>query len=275
MKYGSHISFSGNSKYLIGACEETIKNKANSMMIYLGGPQSSLRVSTDKYNLEEYKEKYTSMIKAEDIIVHAPYIINPSSLSKSDFAVEFLIQEISRMNFIGAKYLVLHPGSATDGTREQCLEQLVQSIKNVLENTKDVVILLETMSGKGNELGKTFSELKYVLEKVDSNRIGICVDTCHIWDAGYDLTKPHKIINELKNNNLLDKIKVIHVNDSKNPLGAHKDRHENIGKGFIGFEVIKNFIDLECFDDVYKILETPYVDDKPIYDKEIAMLFHK
>lgn len=275
MKYGSHISFSKSTKYLIGACEETLSNKANSMMIYLGGPQSSLRVGVENYLLDEYKEKFMNQIRPEDIIVHAPYIINPSSLSKSAFAIQFMKEELKRMNFIGSKYIVLHPGSATDGSIEECLEQLVKSIKEILSTTKEVVILLETMSGKGNELGINFEQLKYVIDNVSSERLGICLDTCHIWDAGYDLSNPQKIISELEENGLLHKIKVIHVNDSKNPLGAHKDRHENIGRGFIGLNTIKNFINLPYFDNVYKILETPFVDDKPIYNKEIEMLFNK
>lgn len=274
MKYGSHISFT-KPDYLVGAVEESLKNKANALMIYLGGPQSSLRVSTELYRTKEYIEKYSNIIKPEDIIIHAPYIVNPASLSKSAFAVEFLVAEIKRMNTFGAKYMVLHPGASTEFSKEDSINELVKNLKTIISKTKDVVILLETMSGKGTEIGSKFEELKEIIEKVSSERLGICLDTCHIWDAGYDISNPKKIISELKNLNILDKIKVLHVNDSKNELGSHKDRHENIDKGLIGLETIKNFIDQPEFDECPKILETPYVDDKPIYDKEIEMLFGK
>ena len=275
MKYGSHISFSKQNNYLVGAGKETLNNKANSMMIYLGGPHSSIRTSVENYNLEHYISEYSKDIPVKNIIVHAPYIVNPASISKGEFAVSFLIEEIERMNYIGAEYLVLHPGAYTDSIKEESINKLIDNLKSIISKTKNVVILLETMSGKGTEIGSNFEELSFIVKSVNSDRIGICLDTCHIWDAGYDLNDYESIIKKLKDLDLLRKIKVIHVNDSKNDLGSKKDRHENIGNGKIGFITIKKFIELPCFDDVFKILETPYVNDKPIYDKEIQMLFHK
>lgn len=270
-KIGSHISFKSPS-YLPGAAKESIDNGANAMMIYLGAPQSSKRVSIEKYKLDEYKEKFKDKIKPEDIVVHAPYITNPANKEKQEFAINFLIKEIERMNYIGAKHLVLHPGAFTKFSKEEALDTLIESLDIILNSTKKVEISLETMAGKGTEIGINFKDLKYVVDKVNSDRINICLDTCHVWDAGYDINNYDELIAELKKYDLYKLIKVIHVNDSKNPLGAAKDRHENIGKGFIGLKPLHKIVNSPDFDNVIMILETPWVDGKPIYKEEIEML---
>ena len=272
IKLGSHMTFSGANKYLLGAVEESIQNKANCMMVYLGAPQNARRVDISNFNIEEYKEKYSEIIKPEDIVVHAPYIVNPASVEKYQFAIDFLIKEIERMNAIGAKYLVLHPGAHTKFTREEAIKTLVNSLKEILSKTKDVEISLETMAGKGTEIGTTFEELSYIIKEVGGDRVNICLDTCHVWEAGYDIRDFDLLINELKKNDLLELVKVIHVNDSKNELGAHKDRHENIGKGHIGIEPLKRIIHSKEFENTICVLETPWVENKPIYDKEIELL---
>ena len=272
IKLGSHITFNGANKYLLGAVEESIQNKANCMMVYLGAPQNARRVDISNFNIEEYKEKYSEIIKPEDIVVHAPYIVNPASVEKHQFAIDFLVKEIERMNAIGAKYLVLHPGAHTKFTREEAIKTLVNSLKEILSKTKDVEISLETMAGKGTEIGTSFEELSYIIKEVGSDRVNICLDTCHVWEAGYDIRDFDLLINELKKNDLLELVKVIHVNDSKNELGAHKDRHENIGKGHIGIEPLKRIIHSKEFENTICVLETPWVENKPIYDKEIEIL---
>lgn len=270
-KIGSHISFKAPN-YLEGSAFESIENGANTMMIYLGAPQSANRVDESKYKLEEYMEKYSDKIKPEDIVIHAPYITNPANPEKSRFAIDFLIRDIERMNYIGAKHLVLHPGSHTKFSREESISELIKSLKEIFSKTKDVEISLETMAGKGTEIGTTIKELKYIVDQVNNERLNICLDTCHAWDAGIDVTNFPEMIKELKKYELFDLIKVIHVNDSKNQFGAAKDRHENIGKGFIGLEPLKKIVNSKEFDGVLMILETPWVDGKPIYDKEIKML---
>ena len=274
LKLGSHISFKAPG-YLPGAIQESLDNKANCLMIYLGAPQSSRRIDVEKYKREEYIEKYKDIISPENIVIHAPYIVNPASLDeqKRGFAIDFLIKEIERMNYIEAEHLVLHPGAHTKYGRQESIDILIKSLKEIFSKTKDVEISIETMSGKGTEVGITFEELQYIVKKVNNKRLNICLDTCHIWDAGYDLiNKPDEIINKLKELDLLKLIKVIHVNDSKNVLGASKDRHENIGEGHIGYEAIKSFIHRKEFKDSIMILETPWKNGKPIYDKEIKML---
>lgn len=272
IKLGSHISFK-SPNYLIGAVEEAISYNSNTFMIYLGAPQNTMRSSVEKYMYKEYIEKYSKIIPPQDIIVHAPYIVNPSNPEKSNFAIKFLIEEIERMNYIGCKYLVLHPGASLKFEKEIAIKTLVNSLKQILSKTKNVEIVLETMSGKGSEIGSTLEELKTIISEVNDNRLGICLDTCHIWDAGYDIKNNlDNFISKLKELDLLKLVKVIHLNDSKNDLSSHKDRHENIGKGFITFKSLQNFLYHPAFKNINVILETPWVDGKPIYKNEIEQL---
>ena len=275
IKIGSHISFNKKNGYLIGAVEESINNGANCMMIYLGAPQTSRRASVNDYNIEEYKTKYSHLIKPEDIIIHAPYITNPANIEKHEFAINFLIEEIERMNSFGAKYLVLHPGAYTKFAKQDAIKQLITSLKTILDKTTGVDILLETMSGKGTEIGDNFEDLKHILDKVNEDRLGICFDTCHVWDSGIDIRDYDNVIKLLKENDLFKYIKVFHINDSKNELGSRKDRHANMKQGYIEFESLKKIVNSKDFTNIPMILETPWVDDKPIYKEEIKLLLDK
>lgn len=271
IKLGSHISFKGPD-YLLASIKEALSYKANTLMIYLGPPQSVTRVDVSKYHYEEYLKEYASIIPSEDIIIHAPYIVNAASKTKAQFARDFIVQEIKRMNYIHDKYLVLHPGAFTSFSLQESLDILVESIKYILDKTKDVIICLETMAGKGTEVFTNFDQILYVINKIGNDRVQICLDTCHIWDAGYDIKNYDEFKKQIKENGILKHIKVIHLNDSKNPLGAHKDRHANIGQGFIGLETLRKFVHDPDFDNVNIILETPWTDNGPIYKEEIAML---
>ncbi|WKX02215.1 deoxyribonuclease IV [Candidatus Mycoplasma mahonii] len=272
IKLGSHTPFKAPN-YLMGALEFSKKNKANTMMIYLGAPQNTRRIPMADYQLKEYLAA-AGTIPVEDIVIHAPYIVNPASVDKHQFAVDFLVKDIERINYIGAKYMVLHPGAHTKFTREEGLETLIASLKEIFKQTQDVEIMLETMAGKGTELGTTFEELKYIIDQVDNKRLGICLDTCHVWEAGYDIKDYGGFIKILKDTGVIDYIKVFHINDSKNEMSAHKDRHENIGKGYIGTEALRRFVVGEEFKDIIKVLETPYVDKTPIYKEEIEILLY-
>lgn len=274
IKLGSHISFKAPD-YLVSAVEESLNNKANVMMIYLGAPQTTKRVPVEKYNIDKYNLFFKDLIKPEDIIVHAPYITNAANPEKSLFACQFLIQEIERMNHIGAKYLVLHPGSFTIFTPEKALKTLVNSLKYILSKTKDVVICIETMSGKGSEIGINYEQIMYLINEVNDERVQVCLDTCHVWDAGYNIQNYEEFKQELKSSGIFKHIKVVHLNDSKNSLNSHKDRHENIGKGHIGTDVLKKLVRDPDFDNIPIILETPWVDNKPIYKEEIELLLKK
>ncbi|MHA3828561.1 deoxyribonuclease IV [Mycoplasma sp. Z1473D] len=273
IRLGSHVPFKAPN-YLVESCETSIQNGANAMMIYLGAPQNVRRVETSKYNLAEYEAKYQNAIPKEYVVVHAPYIVNPSNPDKSTFAVDFLVQEIERMNYAGFKYLVLHPGASVEHSVEEALDTLVDSLKEILSQTKDVIICIETMSGKGTEVGINFEQMAHILKWVDSERAQVCLDTCHVWDAGYDIQEYEEFKQELRDWDLLKHIKVIHLNDSKNEVASHKDRHANIGKGTIGLGTLQKFVHDPDFDNIPIILETPIPETGSVYKEEISMLLH-
>ncbi|MDW2933147.1 deoxyribonuclease IV [Mesomycoplasma ovipneumoniae] len=274
IKIGSHVPFK-KPDYLFGAIDISLKNKANTAMIFLGPPQSTMRTQPENYKFEQYVAEFSKQIPPADIVVHAPYILNLANPLKANFSIDFLVKEIEKMNFIGAKFLVLHPGFFTTYTRLEAKNQLVKSLKVILEKTKNVEILLETMAGKGTEMCSSFEEIVEIIQDLNSERIGVCLDTCHVWDAGYDLKNYAEFQQELIKTKIINHIKVIHLNDSVNPLGSKKDRHANIDKGFIGLETLQKIVHDPLFDNIPIILETPYVDNKPIYDQEIALLLKK
>ena len=273
---GSHVSFTKNSQ-LLGSLEEALSYGANTFMFYTGAPQNTNRSNID-YNLtqEAIKLMKSHDIDISKVIVHAPYIINLCNPEKFDFSVKFLTEEVKRVSDLGVKYLVLHPGSHVGLGVEKGISNIILGLKKVFESTScNVTILLETMAGKGTEIGRNLEEIKTIIDSVNNERLGVCLDTCHLHDAGYDLTKFDEFLNEFDNIIGIDKIKCIHINDSKNVIGLHKDRHENIGFGKIGFDTLLNVIYNDKLVDIPKILETPYVDDKPPYKYEIEMIKSK
>lgn len=283
MKLGSHVSNNG-LKMLVGSVEEAVSYGANCFMVYLGAPQNTFRKKIEDQNATEAIQlAKTYGIDPEDIIVHAPYIVNlaQSDDEKFEFAVRFLTQELQGVGAIGAKYMVLHPGAHVGSGANYGISRIAQGINQILYQTRgtDTVIALETMAGKGTECGKTFEEIAKIIELVDDkSRIGVCLDTCHIFDGGYDIVHQYETTLEQFDDIIgFGYLKVIHVNDSKNPLGSHKDRHENIGFGSIGFETLVRIITDERFATVPKILETPYIPvtkeiTLPPYKEEIAMI---
>lgn len=273
---GSHVSFTKNSQ-LLGSLEEALSYGANTFMFYTGAPQNTNRSNID-YNLtqEAIKLMKSHDIDISKVIVHAPYIINLCNPEKFDFSVKFLTEEVKRVSDLGVKYLVLHPGSHVGLGVEKGISNIILGLKKVFESTScNVTILLETMAGKGTEIGRNLEEIKTIIDSVNNERLGVCLDTCHLHDAGYDLTKFDEFLDEFDNMIGIDKIKCIHINDSKNVIGSHKDRHENIGFGKIGFDTLLNVIYNDKLVDIPKILETPYVDDKPPYKYEIEMIKNK
>ena len=179
IKLGSHVAFK-KPDYLVGSIKESLANNANCAMIYLGAPQTAARVNVDQYMLDEYFAEYAGKIAPKHIVIHAPYIINMASKTKSEFARNFLISEINRANQIGSQYIVLHPGSATDLDKNEALDQLIENLKFVLNRTENLIICIETMAGKGNEICTNFEDIMYVINNVNSKRIAICLDTCHV-----------------------------------------------------------------------------------------------
>lgn len=266
MKIGSHVSNNGGLM-LEGAALETIKNGANAMMVYMGAPQNTFRKSSSEMHIEEMQRLLRqNNINLEDVIVHAPYIVNLAQVDddKFNYAVSFLTNEVKLVAKTGAIYMVLHPGAHVGMGYEYGLERIAEGIRIILRNTSftNVVILLETMAGKGTECGINFEQIKRIIDLVKSDRIGVCLDTCHIHDAGYDIINHYEdVINEFDRVIGLNYLKAIHLNDSKNVCSSHKDRHENIGFGEIGFDTLMKFVNDERFIDIPKLLETPYVSD--------------
>lgn len=279
---GSHVSFS-KGQQLVGSINEALSYNANALMLYTGAPQNTVRIPID-VNLtnQGHALLFNNKIDKNHIVVHAPYIVNLANNAgdNNEFAISFLKQELSRIQALGLKYLVLHPGSFVKLTREEGLNNIVNALDEALDNNYGVSILLETMSGKGTEVGIQFNEIKYILDHAKHKELlGVCLDTCHLHDAGYDLTKIDDVLAEFDHLIGLDKIKCIHVNDSKNDRGANKDRHENIGFGKIGFDTLLTVIYHPLLKDVPKILETPYIKSDfssyPPYKFEIEMIKNK
>ena len=274
---GSHIKMS-SPNYYEGVVNSALSMNETTFMFYTGAPSNTFRKKITELKIDEGR----SLIKQHNldenkIVVHAPYIINLSNPVKketTDFGVDFLIQEIKRVESFGLKLLVLHPGSSVGAPKEEALEVLKENLKKVFAKIKtNVIICLETMAGKGSEIGSTFEELHDVIEScANKENLGVCLDTCHINDAGYDVSDVDGILNKFDQVIGLQYLKVIHLNDSKNEKGSHKDRHENIGKGSIGIETLKKYVHHPKLKDIPKILETPYVDDLPPYKEEIDLL---
>lgn len=274
MIIGCHVGFS--NEQLLGSTKQAIDYGANAFMFYTGAPQNTIRKSLDESLINQaYDLMKNSGIELENVICHAPYIINLAnniSEEKWQFSISFLKQELSRCKTLGIKYIVVHPGSAVGLEKSIALKNIADALNFII--TEDgPMILLETMAGKGTECGSSLEEIKEILNQVNSDNIGVCIDTCHLNDAGYDMAKFDKFLEEFDKIIGIDKIHCVHLNDSKNELATHKDRHENLGLGTIGYETLLNVVNNEKLKNVPKILETPYVEKLyPPYKFEIDSL---
>ncbi|UAL51060.1 deoxyribonuclease IV [Metabacillus dongyingensis] len=280
LKIGSHVSMSGK-KMLLAASEEAVSYGANTFMIYTGAPQNTRRKKIEELNIEagQAHMRENGII---DIVVHAPYIINIGNTTNPatfELGVQFLRSEIDRSHALGAKQIVLHPGAHVGAGSEAGIKKIIEGLNEVLDREENVQIALETMAGKGSECGRSFEELAQIIEGVTHNEhLSVCFDTCHTHDAGYDIINDFDgVLQQFDSIIGLDRLKVLHINDSKNISGARKDRHENIGFGHIGFKALNEIVHHPQLADVPKILETPYVgeekkDKKPPYRFEIEML---
>ncbi len=274
---GSHVDLVAPS-YLVGAVETTIAQGANTMMIYTGAPQNSIRKPVETMMIQEaHTLMQAHHIDLNKVIVHAPYIINLGNTIKTDtfdIGVTFLIRELQRVAQMGLSTLVLHPGAHVGEGKDKAIAQIIRGLDQVLATDgTTVTIALETMAGKGTEVGDRFEDLRAIIAGCAyPHRLGICLDTCHIHDAGYDVKNIDDILQSFDTIIGLKKLQVIHINDSKNPQGARKDRHENIGYGHIGFATLVQYIHHRRLDGIPKILETPWIDTIRPYRQEIMML---
>ncbi|MBS4176316.1 deoxyribonuclease IV [Lederbergia citrea] len=280
LKIGSHVSMSGK-KMLLAASEEAVSYGANTFMVYTGAPQNTRRKNIEDLNIEagiaHMKEN-----GIDEFIVHAPYIINIGNTvnpATFELGVNFLRSEIERTAAIGSKQIVLHPGAHVGEGADNGIKKIIEGLNEVLTSEQEVQIALETMAGKGTECGRTFEEIAAIIDGVHHNdKMSVCFDTCHTHDAGYDIVNDFDgVLDEFDKVIGIDRIKILHINDSKNERGAKKDRHENIGFGHIGFDALHYIIHHPQLAHVPKILETPYVGEdkknkKAPYKHEIDML---
>ncbi|WP_312497527.1 deoxyribonuclease IV [Enterococcus sp.] len=280
MLIGSHVSMSGK-KMLLGAAEEAASYDASTFMIYTGAPQNTRRKPVEEMMIHE-GQAFMAEHGMSNIVVHAPYIINLGNTIKPEnfgFAVSFLREEIQRAQALGATQITLHPGAHVGAGTEAGIKQIIKGLNEVLDKEQTAQIALETMAGKGTEIGRTFEELAAIIDGVTLNeKLSVTFDTCHTNDAGYNVKEDFDgVLDEFDRIIGLDRLKVVHVNDSKNPQGSHKDRHANIGFGTIGFDALNKIVHHDKLAQLPKILETPYVGEdkknkKAPYGFEIAML---
>lgn len=282
LKIGSHVGMSGK-KMMLGSVEEALSYNANTFMIYTGAPQNTRRKDLSELNIEAAQ----ALMKEhgiEEFIVHAPYIINLGNTVKPEtyeLAVDFLRLELTRASAMGSRVLVLHPGAHVGAGMDAGIASIVKGLNEVLTDDTDCFVALETMAGKGSEIGRNFEELARIYDGVaKKDRLRVCFDTCHTHDSGYDIIHDFDgVMTEFDRILGKDQIAVFHINDSKNPCGAGKDRHENLGQGHIGFDALKQIVHHPDFEEVPKILETPWIpidgdkkNTRAPYKEEIAML---
>ena len=283
MIIGSHVSYGRDG--LLGSAVEAISYGANTFMFYTGAPQNTIRKPIDMETTKKaLKLMQENNIDINSVICHAPYIINLANnkdLSKYEFSINFLKNEIARCEMLGVKWLVLHPGSSVGIEKKDALNNIINALNQVINKDTRVMVLLETMAGKGTELGSSLEEIKYIIDGIEyKDKIGVCLDTCHLNDAGYDLELFDQFLDNFEQIIGISYIKCMHVNDSKNEIASHKDRHANIGFGTLGFDKIWKIINNKRLEGIPKILETPYIgnddNDKeriyPPYKFEIEML---
>lgn len=285
LKIGSHVGMSGKDMFLNSA-KEAASYGANTFMVYTGAPQNTRRKEIKDLNIDA-AHAFMKENGIDSFVVHAPYIINLGNSVKPEtfeLAVEFLASEAERTLAMGSNILILHPGAHVGAGLDAGTAQIIKGLNEVITADNECLIALETMAGKGSEIGKSFEELAAIYDGVVHNdKLRVCFDTCHTHDAGYDIVHDFDgVISQFDKIIGKDQIAVFHINDSKNIRGAAKDRHANIGDGEIGFEALHAIVHHPDFADIPKILETPYIPDPedakkkyPPYKNEIERLLQE
>ena len=282
LKIGSHVGMSGKEMFL-GSAKEAVSYGANTFMVYTGAPQNTRRKDISELRIDE-GWAYMREHGIEEIVIHAPYIINMANTVKKEtfeLAVDFMNLELSRSEAMGSRLLIVHPGAHVGAGPEAGIAKIAEALNEVLHRDSKVCVALETMAGKGSEIGRSFEELARIYDKVSCNdKLRVCFDTCHTSDAGYDIIHDFDGVIDTFDRILgKEQIAVFHINDSKNQRGAAKDRHENIGFGYIGYQALRAITLHPDFENIPKILETPYIPDPDAkavsyapYAREIEML---
>lgn len=278
MIIGSHVNF--GKEQLLGATKQAISFGANTFMFYTGAPQNTVRKDIDdRLTKEAIQLMKENNMDIKNVICHAPYIINLANKEKEEawhFSIDFLKRELKRVEALGVTKVVVHPGNALKLDKEKALKNISEALNKVLEKESQVKILIETMAGKGSECGQNIEEIQSILKQIEKkDRIGVCLDTCHLHDSGIDIGRFEAYLKAFDEQIGIEKIGCIHLNDSKNILGSKKDRHANLGYGMVGFEKLISVAYNETLKNVPKILETPWINEYPPYKIEIEMLKKK
>lgn len=273
IKLGSHVSMSGK-EMMLGSVREALSYDADTFMLYTGAPQNTRRKKLDELCIPQARALMQEN-GIDSFVVHAPYIINlANSLQEETFrlAVDFLALELERTAAMGSDTLILHPGSHVGAGTAAGISQIIQGLNAVLTRDTPCYIALETMAGKGTEIGSCFEELAAVYDGVThSEKLRVCFDTCHVHDAGYDIVHDFDgVIEEFDRCIGREQIAVFHINDSKNERGARKDRHVNLAQGYIGLPALQSIVHHPFFTEVPKILETPWIPSAEHPDKKTA-----
>lgn len=267
---GCHLS---SSKGFAAMGKTALSIGADTFAFFTRNPRGSKAKETDPRDVEKFQALWETN-RAIPLVAHAPYTLNPAS-TKEDvrtFARETIADDLRKMEMVPGNYYNMHPGNHLGQGSETGISLIAQCLNAVLDPALSTTLLLETMAGKGTEVGRTFGELRAIIDRLDHpEKVGVCLDTCHVWDGGYDIGSDlNRVLEEFDRTLGLDRLKAIHLNDSKNPLGAHKDRHEKLGQGCIGLETLKNVVNHPALRDLPFILETP--NDLTGYQEEIALM---
>ena len=270
LNIGSHIS-SSKGYYAMG--KQAVKLGANTFAFFTRNPRGGKAKEIDEADVAKYLELAQEQDFAK-LVAHAPYTLNGCSADEGlrKFAKDTMADDLRRMEYTPGNYYNFHPGSHVKQGVEIGIDYIAQMLNEILKPEQNTIVLLETMAGKGSEVGRTFEELKEIIDKVElSDKLGVCLDTCHVWDAGYDIVNDlDGVIAHFDSVIGLDRLRAIHLNDSQNPFESHKDRHAKIGEGSIGIEAFGRIINHPALCGLPFVLETPNDDEG--WAKEIAML---
>ena len=270
LNIGCHLSA---SKGFLHMAEEAVSIKANTFQFFTRNPRGFRAKELDMNDVEKYLE-YISDKNFAPIVAHAPYTLNACSADKKirELAKDTMEDDIKRLEHIPESYYNFHPGSHVKQGAEKGIEYIAEMLNGIITPEQNTVILLETMAGKGSEIGRTFQEIREIIDRTEySEKLGVCMDTCHIWDGGYNIVDNlDRVLDEFNNIIGIERLYAVHLNDSKNPLSSHKDRHETIGNGYIGLEAITRVINHPQLRTLPFELETP--NDLDGYANEIEIL---
>ena len=269
-KIGCHLSA---SKGFLNMGKEIVALGGNTFQFFTRNPRGGAAKDIDEKDVEAFK-KFADENGIEVILAHAPYTFNACSADESirDFAKRTFADDLARMEYVPGNLYNFHPGSHVKQGVETGTEYIVEMLNETIKESQTTTVLLETMAGKGSEIGRKFEELRAIIDKVELNsHLGVCLDTCHVYDAGYDIVgNLDNVIKEFDDVIGLSRLKAIHINDSKNPFASHKDRHEKIGEGSIGKDAFEAIINHPALINLPFYLETP--NDAAGYAAEIALL---